>query len=214
MNNTSLNAKIIKSLREVAVVDVEEGGAEDRSKITFSRLKLEEITRSYDAFYKLVNKCWSSLPEPPCKEKTYLFVWVIMCDDYCINHNTISWDNANAKTYIHVWSIIDRIRMSLDNTEFSRLIGSRSCPQFCRYVNASGALDMHIYRPEMITPSQITGIQNDMFPPTYNDNRQEFCSYYDFCMSTTIPTTRNMLNVSEISLRNQEIIRTRKKRGE
>jgi hypothetical protein len=205
--NTSLIPKIIESLRRVAMVPVEMDGMVDKDKITMSRLKLEQIMSSYEVIYGLVSKCWSNLPDPPCDEKTYLFVWIIASDDYCINHRSISWDGASANTFVHVWSIMDRIRMSLERTDMSWAVGSRNCSDFCRAVNMPGALDVYLYRPEPMTPSQILDLDKDIFEPTFVDYKAEFCSYYDFCMDTILDTGTKTVNVSEMALMNEEISR-------
>ncbi|KAF5539565.1 hypothetical protein FNAPI_10789 [Fusarium napiforme] len=183
-NNTSLIPHVIESLRAVAMVPLEMDGVADKNKITMSRLRLEQIMGSYDIIYGLVNKCWSNLPDPPCDEKT-----------------SISWDGATPNTFVHVWSI-----MELERTDLSWAVGSRNCSDYCRAMNMQGALDMYLYRPESMTPSQITDIERDIFKPTLVNKKTNFCSHYDFCMSMLVDTGPKVLNVSEM----EEIARSRR----
>lgn len=206
--NTNLISTIIESLRRVATVPVEMDGVEDRDKITISRLKLEQIMSSYQYLYVLVNKCWSNLPDPPCDEMTYLFVWIIASDGYCVNHRTISWTSSTPNTFVHVWSIVDRIRMSLESTDLSWVLGTRNCPDYCRHMDMPGALDQYLYRPETVLPSQIADIDRDVFSPVHVDERAEFCSFFDFCTDALVDSGPRTIDVSEMAMNNDEISRT------
>ena len=206
-NNTNMFSKVLESLKAVATVPVEVDGVETKNKITLSRLRMEEILRAYERVYVLVNKCWSNLPDAPCDEKTYLFVWIMACDGYCINYRTISWEGASPNTFVHVWSIMDRIRMTLENSDLAWVVGTRNCPEFCRFTDMSGAVDQYLYQREPMVPDQIAKMEMDVFKPGFVNERVEFCSYYDFCMDTLVDSGPKKVDISEMAMMNDEIAR-------
>ncbi|KAI6986055.1 hypothetical protein KC359_g8913 [Hortaea werneckii] len=151
--------------------------------ISISRVKLNTMIKSYHILYELVHKCWSNFPEPPCSEKTYVFVWALASDDYCFNHGTISWERSTPNTFVHLWSIIDRIKLSLEREGLSWIVNGRNCAEYCRSTGMSGPLDAHMYTRETVPPIEITKMDEDFFPMIYSDEKGDHCSYHDFCES-------------------------------
>lgn len=178
-----------------------------KNAIVINRTKMLEMVNSYGSMYSLVHRCWSNLPEPPCSEKTYLFMWMIASEGYSLNHNSISWEGSNPNTFVHLWSIIDRIRIALENTRMSWIVGERNCVDYCKTTGMTGPMDQHLYERERITPTEIEKMETDMTQFIFEDVRQEFCSFYDFQISTMMPENEHRISTSEMELRNQEFIR-------
>lgn len=200
--NSDLGAIIIRELKAVATVDVvvTESMNTDPSIITVDSMRMHELMAGYDHLRTLVHRTWSNLPTPPVKEKTHVFVWLIACRDYCINHSTIKWPGATPNTFVHMWSIMDRIKPSLTGIDSSWLIGSRDCVQYCSTTGMNWPMDKHMYAKEQVVPEQI--VRMEMKPEIFrrDSTTKEFSSFYDFQMSTYTPKKRPVVNVSRIGL--------------
>ena len=188
MANTTpdLMTDIIEGLRACTNVRVTVGETADLSgrTITINRNKLNTIVGSYPILYRLVHKCWSNFPDPPCSEKTYLFVWVLSADEYCVNHTTIKWERATPNTFVHLWSVVDRIQLSLVRAGLEWIVASRNCATYCKSTGMVGPLDAHMYSREVVPPEQIEKMEEDFVPMTFRNEVADFCSYHDFCEST------------------------------
>lgn len=203
---------IVACLNKVSNVPVELDTVMDAysKKIVLSRMKLNEIVSSYNIIYALVHKCWSSLPDPPCDEKTYIFVWMFAAENYCVNHNTISWEGANPNTFVHLWSIVDRIRVALEGGRLNWVVGSRNCADYTKTTGMTGPLDQYMYSSEYVTPAEILAMDTDLIMPTYRDEKKEFCSYYDFCMDSYLRKPEVVITTSDIAAANYEVMRQRR----
>ena len=201
----SIFVDVIEKLRSVATVDVEMDARPNamRKMISISRVKMNEMVKSYALMYRLAHQCWSNLPDSPCDEKTYVFMWMIAADDYGVNHGTIAWEGSNPNTFVHLWSIVDRMRVSLENARVSWVVGTRNCASYCTTTGMSGPLDAHMYPPEYTTADQITSIDESVTEMSYTDTIEEFCSFYDFISSTltipavTVVTTSDMERIND-----------------
>jgi hypothetical protein len=202
--STDLSPIIIKELKEVATVNVvvTDNMNTDTSVITIDSGKLREIMCGYDYLRTLVNRTWSNLPTPPVKEKTHVFVWLIASRDYCINHSTIKWPGASPNTFVHLWSIMDRIKSSLMGVDSSWLIGSRDCVQYCSTTGMNMPMDTYMYMKEGIVPDQIAMMERRPEIFRHDPTSREFDSFYDFQMSTYTPKPLPVVNVSHIGLSN------------
>ena len=199
---SNLRSNIIRELKEVATVDVvmSQNMNPDPTVITINDTKMSEIMAGYDYLATLVNKTWSNLPSPPVKEKTHVFVWLIISEGYCVNHSTIKWPGSSPNTFVHLWSIMDRIKSSLTGVDSSWLIGSRDCVQFCSTTGLSWPMDSHMYPREQIPLEQITKME--MSPEVFrrDPTTKEFSSFYNFQMTTYTPKKKPVLNISRMGL--------------
>ncbi len=185
MNTTSLSKDIVNQLTKVCKTKVTlDEIVDDKNKIiSVSRTKLSEIIKRYAKIYELVNKCWSNLPPPPCTEGTYVFIWMMISDNYGVNHTTIEWSGSTPNTFVHLWSIMDRIKLSLEETGLYWIVGDRSCTGYYRETGLTGPLDQMMYIPETEPLPCIDDMDDELFRPSYTDDPQEFCSFLDFCTS-------------------------------
>ncbi|KAJ6038381.1 hypothetical protein N7499_004466 [Penicillium canescens] len=179
--DTKLGAKIIRELKDVATVDVETTGTRVSSGnvIVVDVMKLRKVMCGYDYLREIVHKTWSDLPPPPMIERAQVVVWLIVCNNYCINHSTIKWPGSSPNTYVHLWSIMDRIKTSLTNIDANWL---------------------YMYGKEHITPDQIEAMEMNPELLTYESVGEDFDSFYDFHMSTFTPKQKEVFNVSMLNL--------------
>lgn len=197
-----LRSTIIAELKQVATVDVKIGEETslDPSIITIDEMKMNEVMAGYNYLNTLVHKAWSNLPTPPVKEKTHVFVWFIASRGYCINHSTIRWPGSSPNTFVHLWSIMDRIKYSLTGMDSSWLIGSRDCIQYCSTTGMNWPMDSHMYTREHDVPDQIKMMETRPEIFRYDPTTREYSSFYDFQMSTRVPKKMPIVNVSMMGL--------------
>lgn len=200
--NTELRGTIIKELREIATVDVlvTESLNVDPSAIVIDIMKMNEIMAGYDYLRMLVHQAWSNLPTPPVREKTHVFVWLIASRNYCINHSTINWPGSNPNTFVHLWSIMDRIKSSLTAIDTSWLIGHRDCVQYCSTTGMNWPMDTHMYAKQEMIPDQIASMEKRPEIFRHDPTTREFSSSYDFQMSAYTPKKMRVVDVSRIGL--------------
>lgn len=197
-----LKSTIIKGLKEVATVDVvvTDSLNVQGSVIVIESSKMDEIIAGYDHLRTVVHRTWSNLPTPPVKEKTHVFVWLIASREYTVNHSTIKWAGSSPNTFVHLWSIMERIKASLTDVDSGWLIGSRDCVQYCMNTGMTGPMDAKMYTSEHIVPEQIVNMERNPEIFRFDPRTEEFSSFYDFQMSTYTPKKRPVLNVSRIGL--------------
>jgi hypothetical protein len=207
--STNLFTDVVESLRRCATVRVVVDGKpnEFENVISISRIKLNDLINAYPLIYELANKCWSNFPDPPCDERTYVFMWALACDNYCFNHGTISWERSTPNTFVHMWSIIDRMRLVLVRHGLGWVMVGRNCADFCRSTGMVGPLDANMYVPELVVPSEIVKIDDDFVPLTFKNEISEFCSYHDFKASVRTAGPERVISVSDIAMANEESIR-------
>lgn len=207
--STNMFVDVIQSLRSCATVSVNVDAKPSASTngISISRMKMNQMINAYSMMYKIVHQCWSNLPDPPCNEKTFVFMWVIASDDYNVNHGTIAWEGSNPNTFVHLWSIVDRIRIPLENANMAWVVGTRNCADYCKTTGMNGPLDTHMYPHENVTPQQITLMSKDVNAMRYVNVSTEFCSFYDFNMSTITIPVKKVITASEMEEANSTIAR-------
>jgi len=196
---------VIESLNEHShgevVVDAPPGT--HKNVISVSRLKMNTLLDWYESLSQLTHKYWSNLPDPPSGEKTYIFLWTIACDDYCVNNTTMCWEGSTINTFIHLWSIVDRMRYSFEREGLGWLLSTRNCADYCKSMSIPGPLDAHLYRPEVVFPIDLDEIENDIFPLVFTTHCESFESFYDFLTSVTTSTTQVPTSVSDVEAANQ-----------
>lgn len=205
MTESDMFTTLIESLKEHSHCDVVVDGAPGagRNVITVNRLRMNSLISSYDLVSQLSHKYWSNLPDPPSGEKTYIFMWTIASEGYCVNNTTMSWDGSTINTFIHLWSVVDRMRYSFEREGLGWLISTRNCADYCKSMSIAGPLDAHLYRPEMVFPINIDELENDIFPLVFEDHHESFESFYDFTRSVSTTSRPVPTSVSEIESANQ-----------
>ena len=166
--------------------------------MSVSRLKLTTILNTYAPLYELVNKCWSNLPNPPHDDRMYVFMWVMACENYSVNHSTIKWEGATPNTFVHLWSIMDRMKHSLERLNLSWVVGPRNCADYCRRMGMTGPLDSLMYVPELVVPVEITKMEEDFIPISFESESRSFCSFYEFNKSVKVDDHGVALTVSDM----------------
>lgn len=208
MANKDMFSTLIDSLKEHShcdvVVDAPPGI--HRNVISVSRLKMNTLISWYGLLSQLSHKYWSNLPDPPSGEKTYIFLWTIACDEYCVNNTTMSWEGSTINTFIHLWSVVDRMRYSFEREGLGWLISTRNCADYCKSMSIPGPLDAHLYRPELVFPVDLDEIDNDIFPMVFTNHCESFESFYDFTMSVSVSRGPVPISVSEIEANNRLVI--------
>lgn len=202
LNTKDLTKGILTELKKICKTKVvlDEVTDENSNYISVSRTKLSEIVKEYVKIYELANKCWSNLPPPPCSELTYVFIWMMISDEYDFNHNTVTWEGSNANTFVHLWSIMDRLKQSLEDTGLYWIVGDRSCTGYYMHTGLTGPMDEKMYIPEVEPLPYIDEMDDEIFSPTYTEQCEEFCSYLDFCTSV-----KNSMTSTDCSLDNAYI---------
>lgn len=190
-----LRADIVKTLKSIATVPVFEGvrstGSDrDVDSILINTVKLQEVVETYEFLYRNVHRAWSNLPEPPECDMTFVVAWLLMTEGYCINHCTISWPGANSNSFVHLWSIMDRMRQSLESTNMNWLLGSRDCVGYSEVMGMTGPIDTRMYPREIVTPHQIVNMRQSRFAFVRDDTPAEFLSFYDMHVSTMVNSMR------------------------
>ena len=105
----------------------------------------------------------------------------MISDNYDVNHNTITWEGSTANTFVHLWSIMDRIRHVLEETGLYWIVGERSCTGYYTQTGLTGPMDEKMYIPEVESLPYIDDMDDDLFRPTFTEEPEEFCSFLDFC---------------------------------
>ncbi|TVY74833.1 hypothetical protein Focb16_v005433 [Fusarium oxysporum f. sp. cubense] len=164
------------------------------ASISVGGTKLSEIISNF------VSKTWSNLPKPPSTQRTFLFVWFLIADEYDVNHNTINWDSSTVNTFVHVWPIMDRIKVELEKMHLYWVVGTRNCTD---YYESTGPIDEKIFYPEYEPIPQIAMIEDELFPAVFEDSKSEFCSSSDFRVSSMNPSEQDLVNISEMFVERQ-----------
>lgn len=198
----NLYSTIIRELKEIASVEVvlSENPAPNESVITIDTMKMKEIIAGYNHLQTIVQKTWSNLPSPPVKEKTHVFVWLIASVGYCVNYSTIKWPGSSPNTFVHMWSIMDRIKSSLTVIDTNWLVGPRDCVQYCLSTGMKWPMDSHMYQSQQTSVDQIKLMEMRPEVFKFDPTTREFDSFYDFHMSTRTRKKMPMINVTRSGL--------------
>ena len=100
---------------------------------------------------------------------------------------------------MHLWSVEDRIRLTLESCALSRVVDLRNYASYRGTTGMTGPCDAHIYVPELVTSVEIAQMDEDTVPFVHRDKREEFCSSYNFTMSTIVPETTVVISASRIA---------------
>ncbi len=198
----NLQSDVIAGLREIAtvpvVVDRDVVGNPPMGSIVIESRKLYEIIVSYDDICAVSHKCWSNLPDSPVAEPAHVFMWMISCRDYDVNHSTLRWPGSTPNTFVHLWSILDRMKPSLTSMDMTWLMGTRTCVDYCTSTGMDGPMDAKMYARENVVPSLIENVGSDPGVFMYEPVHRDFDSYMDFQMSTIMQGDEEVLNVSKL----------------
>ena len=180
---------MISSLRAAAKVPVFVGertqsGADS---ILISELRANVVAGLYAKFYAFTHKAWRNIPDAPRCEPPYVIMWMLVCEDYDVNHNTIDWPGAGPNTFVHVWSMIERLRTTLTDAGAEWIMGPRDAVGYCMCMNISGPTDAHIYAGERIILPQVAAMSRNMKGCRRTDVNRDFVSFFDMETSMMLP---------------------------
>lgn len=210
----SLTNTIIAALEEVALVPVYVGERQrfGEDSILISSIKLDELVGIYTDLYEFSHKAWRNLPNPPECEKTFVFMWMIASDSYDVNHFTIKWQDATPNTFVHLWSIIDRVRSILEPGNTVWLLASRD--RGLLHVHEHERRRGHVPVPEgVILPPHIQIFSSSMSRMRCTHLSQDYSSSYDFIQSLRLPKAKIEININRMAMNNNEIAHSKLKKS-
>lgn len=204
-----MSAAVLKELRTYAVIPVvmDVKVNSNQQAIVVSSTRLNEMMRYYADLCMIVRKCWSNLPPAPVDECSHVVMWMIASENYGVNHSTIRWEGANMNTFVHLWSIMDRIKPTLSSMDLGWLMGSRSCVEYCLKSGADGPMDSYMYTRTHETPEQIMNMATDREMFTYEHMGVEYHSFYNMTRSMRVPKPMVTLNISRMILDRDKVAR-------
>ena len=182
----------IASLRAASKVTVfvgERTGSYGDS-ILISEVKMNMIARAYENIYAFTHKAWRNIPDAPGCEPPYVIMWMLACEDYEVNHNTIAWQGAGPNTFVHIWSMIERLRNTLVEAGAEWVMGSRDSVGYCEATNTIGSTDAHIYMSEQLVLPQVASMARTMKGSVRTTANREFVSFFDMETSMMMPGSR------------------------
>jgi len=208
----SLTNTIIAALKRIALVPVYVGERQNvgEDSILISSIKLGELTQMYSDLYQFSHKAWRNLPTPPECESTFVFMWMIASDSYDVNHFTIRWQDATPNTFVHLWSIIDRLRTMLEPANTAWLLNSRDPVGYSTSMNMTGAADTYLYPKESIVPPHVEIFSSNMSRMKCTQLNKDYASSYDFMQSLRLPKTTFQIDIDKMSMRNNEIAHSKR----
>lgn len=204
----SLSNNIISSLKAVSNVPVFVGQRESMAQdsILISSVKLNEMLSMYKELYAFTYSAWRNLPEPPDCEHTFVLMWMVAAEEYDVNHFTIKWPESSSNTFVHMWSIIDRLRTVLESNSADWLMGARSPVGYCQSMNMPGAIDQHLYPSEAVIPPHIRVFTENMDRMEPKKMTQDHSSNFSFIMSLTMSRPKVVIDPNQMAMRNDEAV--------
>jgi len=186
---TETTTAAITFLRTVAKVPVFVGERLEVSgdSILISELKMGVIAGIYEKIYSFTHRAWRNMPPAPGCDPPYVIMWMLACEDYEVNHNTISWTGARPNTFVHIWSMIERLSGMFMETGVEWVVGPREAAGYCTATNVVGPADTHIYSRELHTPPQVVAMAMSMRTSTSMPVNREFLSFFDMEVSAMMP---------------------------
>lgn len=190
--NTNMTMKVISSLREVATVPVYVGERPNEvgGTILISELKVAMLTDIYEQLYMFTYTAWRNLPEAPGCDPPFVIMWMLSAEDYEINHSSITWKGSSPNTFVHVWSMVERLRSTFVSMGMEWLIGSRDTTGYCLATGMSGPADAHLYTREIVTPPQAMVAIREMPRSERLSVSRDFASFFDFETAMMMPGSR------------------------
>lgn len=212
----SLSNDVIACLKKVSNVPVYIGGRESvvGDSIVISTIKMNALLDMYSDLYAFTYSAWRNLPSAPDCEPTYVLMWMISCEDYDVNHITINWPEATSNTFIHLWSIIDRLRTILQETNAEWLLGPRNGVNYFKFMNMPGAADSHMYLSESILPPHFEIFSASMSKMKETNLTRDYTSSLDFMTSMYLPKIATPIDPNKMAMHNAEIAHRNRKRNE
>ena len=203
----SISNSVITSLKEFASVPVYVGERQNigEDSILISPVKMDELVNMYNDLYAFTYTTWRNLPNPPDCEPTFVLMWMISAENYDVNHFSVSWQGTASNTFVHMWSIIDRLRTTIDTTSSSWLLGSRSPVGYTESMNMAGAADVYLYTKDTIVAPHIDVLCESMSKVTRTELTREYASYFDFKRSMTLSRPKTIIDVGKMAARNARI---------
>ncbi|KAK4897239.1 hypothetical protein LTR49_028029 [Elasticomyces elasticus] len=176
-----------------------------RDSILISSVKLGELVGIYQDLYAFTHSAWRNLPNPPDCELVFLLMWMISAENYDVNHFTIKWQEATSNTFMHLWSIIDRLRTVPESNNADWLVGPRNPLGYSASMNMPGAADEYLYPSESTVPPYVEIFNANMNRMQPMIMRRDYNSNFSFTMSLTLRKPRRMIDPDEMAMRNYEM---------
>ncbi|KAK6436900.1 hypothetical protein LTR95_006904 [Oleoguttula sp. CCFEE 5521] len=203
----SISNAVISALKSVSNVPVFVGQREitTETSILLSSVKLNELLGMYQELYAFSHSAWRNLPTLPDCESVFVLMWMISADDYDVNHFTIKWPGATSNTFVHLWSIIDRLRTVLETNSADWLVGPRNPVGYSSSMNMPGAADEYLYPSESIIPPHIEVFSDNMSKMKPKSMKRDYDSNFSFTMSLMLPKPRHVIDSNKMAMRNHGI---------
>jgi hypothetical protein len=182
----------VSFLRTNAKVPVSVGERAQTSgdSILISELKMSMIASIYEKIYSFTHKAWRNVPTAPGCDPPYVIMWMLACEGYEVNHNTITWPGAGPNTFVHIWSMLERLRSVLAKAGLEWIMGPRDAVGYCEAMNITGPTDTHIYSRERAILPQVAAMASTMKTSTSTNVSRDFVSFFDMETSMMMPTAR------------------------
>lgn len=206
-DNATLPSLVISALRKAANVPVYVGQRESMNQpsILVSQIKMDELANMYETLHQFTFAAWRNLPSPPDCEKTFVLMWLIACDKYDVNHFSIKWEDATPNSFVHLWSITDRLRTTFEPINANWLLDSRGPVGYVEELNLGGPVDVHIFPRETIVPPHIGIFTKSMHEATNTNMHTDHTSSFDFKQSLKVTKPRVVLDVDAMARRNMRM---------
>ncbi len=203
----SISNNIIASLKTVSNVPVFVGQRESvaQDSILLSSVKLNELIVMYDDLYAFTYSTWRHLPDPPDCEKTFVLMWMVSAENYDVNHFTIKWPEATSNTFVHLWSIVDRLRTLLESNNADWLVGPRNPVGYSETMNMPGAADQHLYPSEAVIAPHVEVFSSNLSRMEPKAMRVSYDSNFFFMLSLTMSRPKRMIDPNQMTMRNEQI---------
>jgi hypothetical protein len=211
----SMNRNIIESLRSIAKVPVYLGEREAMSgqSILISQVKMSEVVAMYKGLYEFTHKAWRNLPPPPDCEAVFVIIWMLTSENYDINHFTIEWKGSTANTFVHLWSIIERLKTILQPMDLTWLVAARDPLGYSKTMKMTGAADKYLYPIDPIVPPHIDVFVNNMPKMKTEVLENSYSSNFNFMMSLTKRTKKKVMDVNTMAMMNMKAMTRSTERG-
>jgi hypothetical protein len=202
----SITNNIVASLKKISNVPVYDGQREAMSgdSILLSSVKMNELVGMYEDLYAFTHSAWRNLPPPPDCERVFVLIWMISAENYDINHLSIAWPDATSSTFVHLWSIIDRLRTVLESNSADWLVGPRNPVGYSVSMGMPGAADEYLFPSESIIPPHVEVFSTNMTKMKPKTITRDYDSHFMFIMSLTMKRPRRVIDPNEMAMKNYE----------
>ncbi|RYP37702.1 hypothetical protein DL767_002813 [Monosporascus sp. MG133] len=104
-------------------------------------------------------------------------------------------ESANSNAFVHIWSIVDRIRSVFELVNISWIIGEKNCVGSSEAIGISEAMDTHMYSRDIPPPKPILDVIKGSGLLIREDICEEFSSFYDIHVSVMVPK-KEVVNIA------------------